>query len=48
MRGVMPDKTVNFTSPEDKSQHIFYLWTTPLNKVWMWKNGKSPARTNQR
>jgi hypothetical protein len=48
MRGVMPDKTVNFTSPEDKSQHIFYLWTTPLNKVWMWKNGKSPKRTNQR
>ena len=48
MRGVMPDKTVNFTSPKDKSQHMFYLWTTPLNKVWLWKNGKSPARTNQR
>jgi hypothetical protein len=48
MRGVMPDKTVNFTSPKDHSQHTFYLWTTPLNKVWTWKNGKPPARTNQR
>lgn len=48
MRGVVPDKTVDFTSPVDNSQHTFYLWTTPLNKVWMWKNGKSPARTNQR
>ncbi|MBN1804229.1 MAG: alkaline phosphatase family protein [Sedimentisphaerales bacterium] len=48
MKGVMPDKTVNFISPIDKSQHILYLWTTPLNKVWMWKNGKPPARTNPR
>ncbi len=48
MRGVMPDKTVNFTSPKDNSQHTFYLWTTPLNKVWMWKNGQPPARTGRR
>jgi hypothetical protein len=48
MRGVMPDKTVDFTSPKDKSQHTFYLWMTPLDKVWMRKNGKSPARTKQR
>jgi hypothetical protein len=48
MRGVMPDKTVDFTSPEDNSQHTFYLWTTPLNKVWLWKNGKSPAPTDRR
>jgi SAM-dependent methyltransferase len=48
MRGVVPDKTIRFTSPEDNSQHTFYLWTTPLNKVWMWKNGKPPARTNRR
>jgi SAM-dependent methyltransferase len=46
MRGVMPDKTIHFTSPKDNSQHTFYLWTTPLNKVWMWKNGKPPARKN--
>ena len=48
MRGVMPDQTVNFTSPRDKSQHTFYLWTTPLNKVWMWKKGSPPANTGQR
>jgi len=47
MRGVMPDKTVNFTSPGGKSQHIFYLWTTPLNKVWMWKNKPPATRTKQ-
>jgi len=48
MRGVMPDQTVNFTSPGDKSKHTFYLWTTPLNKVWMWKNGSPPANTDRR
>ena len=48
MRGVVPVQTVNFTSPRDKSQHTFYLWTTPLNKVWMWKNGKPPANTDRR
>ncbi len=48
MRGVMPDKTINFTSPRDKSQHIFYLWTTPLNKVWMWKKGQPAPRTGRR
>ena len=48
MRGVMPDQTVDFTSPKDKSQHTFYLWTTPLNKVWMWKNGQPPANTDRR
>jgi len=48
MRGVIPDQTVNFTSPRDKSQHIFYLWTTPLNKVWMWKNGQPAAHTDRR
>ena len=48
MRGVMPDQTVDFTSPRDKSQHTFYLWTTPLNKVWMWKNGQPPANTDRR
>ena len=48
MRGVVPDQTVNFTSPRDKSLHTFYLWTTPLNKVWMWKNGQPPANTDRR
>ena len=48
MRGVMPDQTVNFTSPTDKSQHTFYLWTTPLNKVWLWEKGSPPANTDRR
>jgi SAM-dependent methyltransferase len=48
MRGVMPDETVKFTSTEDKSQHTIYLWTTPLNKVWLWKNGQPPAHAGQR
>jgi len=48
MRGVVPVKMVNFTSPRDGSQQTFYLWTTPLNKVWMWKNGQPPARTDRR
>jgi len=38
MRGVMPDEVVNFTSARDKSKHTIYKWTTPLNKVWLWKN----------
>jgi len=48
MRGVVPDKTVNFISPRDKSRHTFYLWTTPLNKVWMWKNEQPSTRTDRR
>lgn len=48
MRGVMPEKTVNFISPKDKSQHTIYLWTTPLNKVWLWKKGQPSDRTNRR
>ena len=48
MRGVRPDKTVNFTSPRDNSKHIFYLWTTPLNKVWMWKKGQPAPQTTRR
>ena len=48
MRGVVPDQTVNFTSPVDKSQHTFYLWTTPLNKVWMWEKGGPPANAGRR
>jgi len=48
MRGVVPDKMVTFTSPRDGSQQTFYLWTTPLNKVWMWKNGQPPTRTDRR
>ena len=41
MRGVMPDQTVKYTT-KDKSHHTIYLWTTPLNKVWLWKNRKRP------
>ena len=48
MRGVMPDQTVNFTSSTNASQHTFYLWTTPLNKVWLWKKGSIPANTGRR
>jgi hypothetical protein len=48
MRGVMPDKMVKFTSAVDKSQHTIYLWTTPLNKVWMWKNGPPTTNTDRR
>jgi ribosomal protein L11 methylase PrmA len=32
MRGVTPDKRVEFTSKEDEREHIIYLWTTPLKK----------------
>jgi hypothetical protein len=39
MRGVMPDQTVNITSAKDKNQYTIYMWTAPLNKVWMWKKG---------
>jgi hypothetical protein len=48
MRGVMPDQMVDFTSPKDNSQHTIYLWTTPLNKVWMWKNRPPSDRADQR
>jgi len=48
MRGVMPEQMVRFTSAEDKSQHTIYLWTTPLNKAWMWKNGLTPGGHNDR
>lgn len=41
MRGVLPEQTVKYTT-KDKSQHTIYLWTTPLNKVWLWKNGHRP------
>jgi len=41
MRGVLPDQTVKYTT-KDGSQCTIYLWTTPLNKVWLWKNGKRP------
>lgn len=44
MRGVLPDQTVHFTT-KDKSQHTIYLWTTPLNKVWLWKNGHRPQKS---
>jgi hypothetical protein len=39
MRGVLPDETINFISPKDDTRHTIYLWKTPLNKVWLWKNG---------
>lgn len=32
MRGVKPDKVVNFTSEENGGQHTIYVWTTPLKK----------------
>ena len=32
MRGVKPDKVVNFTSKEDNISHTIYLWTTPLKR----------------
>jgi len=44
MRGVLPEQTVKFTT-KDKSQHTIYLWTTPLNKVWLWKNGQRPPQS---
>jgi precorrin-6B methylase 2 len=48
MRGVVPDKTIKFTSPKDNSQHTIYLWSTPLNKIWMWKNGQPNPNPNRR
>lgn len=32
MRGVKPDKVVEFTSVEDNSEHKIYLWSVPLKK----------------
>jgi hypothetical protein len=48
MRGVMPDKVVNFTSARDRSKHTIYMWTTPLNKVWLWKNKQPDTDTDRR
>jgi precorrin-6B methylase 2 len=48
MRGVAPDKVVKFTSAKDKSQHTIYLWTTPLDKVWLRKNVLTPKQKNRR
>jgi hypothetical protein len=44
MRGVLPDETVKYVT-KDGSQCTIYLWTTPLNKVWLWKNGHRPTQT---
>jgi hypothetical protein len=43
MRGVMPDQTVKLTSAGGRSQHIIYLWTTPLKKVWILNNAAPTA-----
>ena len=32
MAGVKPDKVARMTSREDKSEHIIYLWVSPLKK----------------
>jgi precorrin-6B methylase 2 len=48
MRGVVPDKVVHFTPAKDKSKHTIYMWTTPLNKVWLWKNKPPDTKTNRR
>jgi precorrin-6B methylase 2 len=48
MRGVIPDRTIRFTSPKDKSKHTIYLWTTPLKKVWMMKNNPPNTIPNRR
>ena len=48
MRGVIPDRTVKFTFGKGKSQHTIFLWTTPLNKAWMWKNGQPTTDADQR
>ena len=32
MRGIKPDKVVRLNSREDKSEHMIYLWVTPLKK----------------
>ena len=44
MRGVLPDQTVKYTT-KDKGQHTIYLWITPLNKVWLWKNRQRPRQS---
>jgi hypothetical protein len=48
MRGVMPDQTVDFISPKDNAHHTIYLWTTPLNKVWLWKDNPPANHPNRR
>ena len=48
MRGVLPDQTVEFVSPKDNTQHIIYLWTTPLKKVWLLKNKPSTNLPNRK
>ena len=32
MKGIKPDKVVNFKSEEDDDDHKIYLWTTPLKE----------------
>jgi SAM-dependent methyltransferase len=32
MRGIKPDKKIEFTSKDDNRSHTLYLWTTPLKK----------------
>jgi len=44
IRGILPDQVVKITPSEDKTEHTIFLWTTPLNKVWLKKKqaGDSP------
>jgi SAM-dependent methyltransferase len=32
MKGVKPDKKIEFTTKDDNRSHTIYLWTTPLKK----------------
>ena len=32
MRGIKPDKKIDFTTKDDNRSHTLYLWTTPLKK----------------
>jgi len=32
MKGVRPDKVIEFISSEDREQHTIYLWTAPIQK----------------
>jgi hypothetical protein len=32
MKGVKPDKVIQYNSTEDEVEHTIYLWTTPLKK----------------
>jgi precorrin-6B methylase 2 len=32
MRGIKPDKKIEFTSKDDNRSHTLYLWTTPLKR----------------